>query len=240
MTPACQIQLRSALDVIRIASRTIDVPEEETRSRVAPKLEPLHEDTDRLMTIRTSKSYPKNAVVSVSFRGWWYYVDATDTRSKRAFKILRLLVGFRRKAPRKGPVRCSRFLRDSHFRGVVAARRLMCHSVHRSIGKEHVMNIARRVAASFILSALAITGCASHNDREDDEVTVAMGDVPPAVRATLERESAGGKVTEIEKEMKNGKTVYSADMTINGADWDIQVAEDGAVISKEREKAGEK
>jgi uncharacterized membrane protein YkoI len=67
-----------------------------------------------------------------------------------------------------------------------------------------------------------------------------MGDVPAAVRATLERESAGGKVTEVEKEVIKGRTIYSADMTINGADWDIAVAEDGTVISKERENGNEK
>jgi hypothetical protein len=78
---------------------------------------------------------------------------------------------------------------------------------------------------------VAMAGCASHSS----EVPVAMGDVPAPVRATLERESAGGKVTEVEKEVKNGKTVYSADMKINGAEWDITVAEDGTVISKEKD-----
>ncbi|MBL8886727.1 MAG: hypothetical protein JNK16_08705 [Phycisphaerales bacterium] len=102
-----QIQLRSALDVIRIASRTIEVPEEDTKSGVAPAITSPYEDENRLMTIRTSRSYPRNAVVAVPFRGWWYYVDATDTRSKRAFKILRLLVGLRMQesaTDRPGPV----------------------------------------------------------------------------------------------------------------------------------------
>jgi len=102
------------------------------------------------------------------------------------------------------------------------------------------MDLPRLLATSIIFSAIALSGCASHGDHDDNEMAVAMSDVPPAVRATLERESAGGKVTEIEKEVKNGKSVYSADMTVNGVAWDIQVAEDGTVISKEREKAGEK
>lgn len=89
------IQLRSALDVLRIAGRTIDVPEEQQLSGVAPKLDAGYDCENRLMTIHTSKSYPRNAVVAVAFRGYWYYVDATDTKSKRAFKILRLLVGLR-------------------------------------------------------------------------------------------------------------------------------------------------
>lgn len=79
------------------------------------------------------------------------------------------------------------------------------------------------------LSVLVLAGCAS-------EQPVAMNDLPPAVRATLEKETAGGKITEIEKEKKDGKTVYSADATIDGKYWDIAVTEDGKLISKELEK----
>ena len=93
------------------------------------------------------------------------------------------------------------------------------------------------VAVSLFASLSALSGCASDPSKE---VPVAMSDVPAAVRTTLDRETAGGKVTEVEKELKHGKTVYSADATINGEGWDISVAEDGTLISKEREKAGEK
>jgi len=97
------------------------------------------------------------------------------------------------------------------------------------------------VGVAGVAMAAALGGCASHNKAaEGKEVPVSMGDVPPAVRAALDRESAGGTVTEVEKEMKNGRTVYSADVMINGVPWDIAVAEDGTVISKEKEKAGEK
>lgn len=98
------------------------------------------------------------------------------------------------------------------------------------------MNRPPMLAVSALVAIAALSGCASHEgSREENEVAVTMNDVPAAVRATLERESAGGKVTEVEKEVKNGKTVYSADMVINGVEWDIAVAEDGAVISKEKE-----
>ena len=43
-----------------------------------------------------------------------------------------------------------------------------------------------------------------------------MTDLPPAVRATLDKETAGGQVTEVEKETRNGKTIYSADATVGG------------------------
>jgi hypothetical protein len=94
-----------------------------------------------------------------------------------------------------------------------------------------------RIAAttsSLVVGLLLLSGCAQK------EVTVAPGDVPPAVRATLDRESKGGTVTEVEKEVKKGKTVYSADASVNGTAWDITVAEDGTLLSKEKEKPGEK
>jgi hypothetical protein len=102
------------------------------------------------------------------------------------------------------------------------------------------MNRHPTIAASVLLSLVALSGCASHGGHEDKDVPVAMNDVPAAVRATLERESAGGKVTEVEREVKKGKTVYSADLMVNGVAWDITVAEDGTVISKEKENANEK
>jgi uncharacterized membrane protein YkoI len=57
--------------------------------------------------------------------------------------------------------------------------------------------------------------------------------MPAAPRATLQAEAKGGKVTEVEKEMKDGKTVYSADVTsADGKKWDVVIGEDGKLISK--------
>ncbi len=84
--------------------------------------------------------------------------------------------------------------------------------------------------AASVLALAGITGCSGNK-----ETPVMVADLPAAVRATLDRESAGGKVTEVEKEMKKGKTIYSADATINGVAWDIAIAEDGTLISKEKE-----
>ncbi|MBS0198175.1 MAG: hypothetical protein JSR77_15585 [Planctomycetes bacterium] len=98
------------------------------------------------------------------------------------------------------------------------------------------MKRSRLIATSVLVALAALCGCASHGGtHEENETAVSMNEVPAAVRATLERESAGGKVTEIEKEMKDGKTIYSADVEIKGVAWDISVAEDGTVISKEKE-----
>lgn len=88
--------------------------------------------------------------------------------------------------------------------------------------------LAAIVVAAYLL--VAASGCASQ------ETTVTMNDLPPAVRATLEKEIAGGKISEIEKETKGGKVVYSADAKIDGKEYEIAIAEDGKLISKEIEK----
>ncbi len=92
-----------------------------------------------------------------------------------------------------------------------------------------------------LLALHAAAGCACQKDHEQGkEVAVTMNDLPAAVRATLDRESAGGRVSEIERETKKGRTVYSADMVVNGVAWDIAIAEDGTVLSREKERDGEK
>lgn len=99
------------------------------------------------------------------------------------------------------------------------------------------LRLAPPIAAALILSALggAAGCCNSCKEHEDHETLVQMSEVPAAVQATLNREAAGGKVIEIEKEMKDGKTVYSADIESGGKKWDVMVAEDGGVISKKEE-----
>jgi len=95
--------------------------------------------------------------------------------------------------------------------------------------------LAPQIAAALILTSL---GACSHKGekREESEQAVTMEQLPAPVAATLSREAAGGKVTELEKEMKHGKVVYSADVEQNGKTWDVTIAEDGTLMSKKQEK----
>ena len=101
------------------------------------------------------------------------------------------------------------------------------------------MNKLARLWIPAFAAAGLLAGCANCcKTEEGKETPVALKDVPAAVRATLDKEAAGGKVTEVEKEVKDGKTVYSADIEVGGKAWDVVVGEDGRLISKEQEKAG--
>jgi hypothetical protein len=94
-TDAINVELRSALDWIRHAGSMVDVPAPHLEAGIVEPSRWERPEKDRFITIRSSKKRPKNALVEISFRGWWFYIDAADTRSKRSFKLTRFLIGLR-------------------------------------------------------------------------------------------------------------------------------------------------
>jgi hypothetical protein len=79
------------------------------------------------------------------------------------------------------------------------------------------------------------TMSAKENEKEGeekDEVTLKIDQVPAAVKATLDKESGGAKIDEVDKETDDGKTIYEADVKMNGHNYEIKVAADGTLISR--------
>ena len=70
----------------------------------------------------------------------------------------------------------------------------------------------------------------------EDEEPVTLDQVPAAVKATILKETAGAKITEIERETKDGKTVYEAEYLQNGREIEIKVAPDGTLLGREVEQ----
>lgn len=62
--------------------------------------------------------------------------------------------------------------------------------------------------------------------------------VPPAVRATIARESQGGKASDIVPALQNGTTVYLARYVVNGQRHVLVLAEDGSVIAHRSDDDG--
>jgi hypothetical protein len=60
------------------------------------------------------------------------------------------------------------------------------------------------------------------------------------VKATLDREAPGVKITDVDKETDHQKIVYEADAKIGGKNYEIKVMEDGTLLSKklDEEKDG--
>lgn len=70
-----------------------------------------------------------------------------------------------------------------------------------------------------------------HEDR------VALAQVPPPVRATIEQEAKGGSLKDIERSTLDGKTAYTASVLIHGKEQETRIGEDGKVIDR---REGEK
>jgi uncharacterized membrane protein YkoI len=107
-------------------------------------------------------------------------------------------------------------------------------TVRLSSAKESAMTKKALLLTLIAVGAIGmVTLVAGANDEED----VTLDQVPAAVKATILRESAGGRITEIERETKNGKTVYEAEFLLNGQEIEIKIAPDGTVIGREIEGA---
>ncbi|MCP3903173.1 MAG: hypothetical protein GY715_06000 [Planctomycetes bacterium] len=87
--------MRSPFDMLRHAASKVQVPAPHLEAGIAEPETWRDWGEDPFMTIRSSRQRPRNAQVAVRYRDWWFYIDATDTVSKRSFRILKLLIGMR-------------------------------------------------------------------------------------------------------------------------------------------------
>ena len=92
---AIHVQTRSAYDVLRVFGAGIDIPPAHLEAGIVEPLTLALPEQRRIITIRSSEKRPDNATVQIRFRDWWFYIDATDTKSKRAFLFLRTFIGMR-------------------------------------------------------------------------------------------------------------------------------------------------
>jgi len=89
-----------------------------------------------------------------------------------------------------------------------------------------------RLTGVVVFAGLALClGALASRQVTEKETLVSIDRVPLAVRATLLGQ--GGAIGEIEMQTENGQTVYEADVTINGQPFEVKVAADGSLISKE-------
>jgi len=64
----------------------------------------------------------------------------------------------------------------------------------------------------------------------DQDVTLEQ--LPPAVRATVDQETKGGVIKDIERDDKAGQVTYEVEFTLDGKAYELDIAEDGKVIQK--------
>ena len=68
-----------------------------------------------------------------------------------------------------------------------------------------------------------------------EEKTIKRSDLPAAVEKTVAEQSKGATVKGFSKEVENGKTVYEAELTVNGHGKDIAMDAQGNIIEIEEE-----
>jgi hypothetical protein len=82
------------------------------------------------------------------------------------------------------------------------------------------------------LTALTPLAQAEEKEKEENEVKVKFADLPAPVQATLNKESNNATIATVDKETEDGKTTYEADVTLNGKNYEVKIAEDGTLVSK--------
>ncbi|HSU67897.1 MAG TPA: hypothetical protein VLJ39_13560 [Tepidisphaeraceae bacterium] len=100
--------------------------------------------------------------------------------------------------------------------------------------KRHWIIVLAMVVA-FVGASMAVRA-ADEKKEEGKEVKIKFSEAPEAVQKTLKEVSKGAKIETIDKEEDAGKTIYEADAVIDGTNYEIKVAEDGKLISKNVDK----
>jgi hypothetical protein len=67
---------------------------------------------------------------------------------------------------------------------------------------------------------------------KEDAVAIKFSECPAAVQKTLTREARGAKIDKVDLESDDGRVVFEADVVIDGKNYEILVAPNGALIAK--------
>jgi hypothetical protein len=84
------ISTRSTFDLIQILRAATEIPQEHASAGLATDY-PTRGAAGKDICIHSSKNKPKRAVVAVKDRGYWFYIDDADMRTKFFFRAVETL-----------------------------------------------------------------------------------------------------------------------------------------------------
>lgn len=92
------------------------------------------------------------------------------------------------------------------------------------------------------LAGFVTTAAQGADEKDKAKTELTIDQVPAAVKATVTKEAGkDGKIGDIEKKTKDGKTVYEAELTLGDKKYELTIAQDGKLISKKLDQdEGEK
>src|SRR5262245_47927766 len=80
---------------------------------------------------------------------------------------------------------------------------------------------------------LGVAGHGIAREMHERGQTITMSDLPPAVKATFDKEAKGGTLEELRKDtLKDGKTVFYGEVVKNGKGTDLEVSDSGKVMHR--------
>ena len=86
-----------------------------------------------------------------------------------------------------------------------------------------------------IAIGIALTLVISSGITRASEKRFSYGDLPPAVKETVQKEIQGATVKGYSKEVENGRTEYEVEMIVDGKSRDISMDPSGKIIEIEQE-----
>lgn len=92
-TDSVDLETPSALEIIDAAGSGVEVPEVHVADGVARVS--VTTASSALIAVHSSRDRPSRPSVAVMHKGWWFFIDERDTRSKQAFMMRRTLIGLR-------------------------------------------------------------------------------------------------------------------------------------------------
>ena len=87
------ISTRSTFDLIEILRAAIEIPQKHHSGGLAINYPPVGL-AGRDIRIQLSTDRPKTASIAVKYRGYWFYIDEADPRTKLFYRIVRLFWSF--------------------------------------------------------------------------------------------------------------------------------------------------
>ena len=84
------VQTHSILEMLANISWYIDVPQEHVVE--GRTLSTFHPDDPDLIHVRVSAERPRDAFIAIDYRGYWYYIEDRDVKSKNTFAVMQILM----------------------------------------------------------------------------------------------------------------------------------------------------
>jgi hypothetical protein len=83
-----------------------------------------------------------------------------------------------------------------------------------------------------ILTSICVLGISAPAFADEH---MAIGELPAPVRKTVEKETKGATITDIERDTKDGKRVYEVEYLKDGQPWELHISPTGAVLERHRD-----